>query len=165
MNDVGGVFDACPPQICVKVVVAREETPEFDAVHDFDAVALPVPVNFLAENTGNFGIIDVIGVPQTCLAHGGVEAQFEHVTILICGIAARRVPDVCVPEEYGACFAYRLHLTDNVLIAHDVGFVYATKVTARHKEGAATFDRGVGGEEAGLNVKVMFTNIVFGILV
>ena len=70
-----------------------------------------------------------------------------------------------MPEEYGACFAYGLYLTGDVLIAHDVGFVYSAKVTARHEEGATTFDGCVGGKEAGLNVKVMFPNVVFGILV
>ena len=89
MNDVGCVFDAGPPQGAgVKVVVAREKTPEFDAVHDFDAVALAMPVDFLREKTRNLGIFDVVGVPQSGLAHGGVEAQFEHVAVLVCGVAA-----------------------------------------------------------------------------
>jgi len=164
MNDIRRVFDAAPPECHVKSWIAGEEAPEFDAVHDFDAVALSVPADFLIEVSRDFGAVEVVGVPQALLADRGVEAQFEHVAVFVGVVAAGRVPDVGVPKEYGACFTHGLHLSDDVLVSFEFTFVYVSVLAAGYKESAAAFERGVFWEEAGLDVEVQVANVVFGIL-
>ena len=164
VDDVGGVFDAAPPECEVEGGISGEEAPVFDAVHDFDAVALAVPGHFLVEVLCYFGAVEVVGVPQALLADRGIEAEFEHVAVSVGKVAAGRVPGVGVPEEYGSGFAYGLYLANDILVAFDIGFVHATEVAAGYKERAAAFEWCVFWEEGGLDVEVLGANVVFGIL-
>ena len=88
MDDVRGVFNAAPPKRKVKSRIAREETPEFDSVHNFNAMTLSVPGNAYVEVLLDFRAINVISVPEALLFDCGIEAQFEHVSVFVSEVAA-----------------------------------------------------------------------------
>ena len=59
------------------------------------------------------------GVPQSPLAHRGVEADLEHVAHAVRAIRAATVPQPVVREEQRAGRAYHMLLAEDVLIAPD----------------------------------------------
>ena len=123
-----------------------------------------MPGNFLIEFLYNLRTVEIIHIPQTLLPNRGIEAQLKHIPIPIRKIAARRMPYIRMPEKHRARFANRLHLSYDILIALDLGFVNPPKLRAGHKKRTPALERCIFWKKGNLNIEMQIANIVFGIL-